>query len=225
MKPRFKIAIVEDHDYWRQTLADLIKKETKLELTIISTNGSDFIKQLEVVSHELEPEIVITDLSMPLMDGFQVSKWLQKHRPKIKVIALTLQLNLATTVQLLNAGVKGILDKNITADTLFSAIQTVLNNEFYFSMAWSDSLNGPMDSPPISELAFALLEKWNSLKENEKLFVSLCCSERSFKEIATQMNIRMDVLENIRSKIFALFQVTGRIGLVKLVIQNRLLDS
>jgi len=224
MTPRLKIAIVEDHGFWRQTLADLITNDLKLELAVTSKNGLDFIKQFEALSPELRPEMIITDLSMPIMGGLQLSKWVLQNHPHIKVIVLTQQHELATTIQLIRTGVKGFLNKNITPDILSLAINGVLRHEYYFAESWSDSQNPGRSPRPLSESAFMLLAKWNSLNEKEKLFVSQCCSERSFKEIAAQMNASMDTIEVIRSKIFSLFEVTGRIGLVTLIIQNRLLE-
>ena len=225
MTTRLKIAIVEDHDFWREALVGLITKLPKLNLVSTSTNGSDFIKQLQAASHEFHPEILVTDLSMPVMDGLELSKWLRQHHPNIKVIVMTLSVNLPATVRLLRAGVKGFLDKNITADTLSAAIDIVGKGDSYFSDSWTESLDGTLDSPPIKEAAIDLIEKWGSLCENERVFISLCGTEKSLTDIAIQMNIAQDLTKEISSKLFSLFSVAGRVELVKLVKECHLLED
>jgi DNA-binding NarL/FixJ family response regulator len=219
-----KIAIVEDHEYLRNVFIDLISKDNSLELSLILSNGAQFIDCLSATSPDSDPEIAIVDLNMPLKNGFEVANWVQENRPLIRLAVFSMSLTIGSVLYLIKAGVRAIVDKSILEDSLFPALQAIAREEFYLCVASNQLINGLWDAPKGSKEALDLIEKWTSLNQMDKQFIILSCSELHVGGIAQSMNISSATAEEMREKIYKMFRVEGRIGLVKLVMQHRLLD-
>lgn len=192
------------------------------KVVLAASNGKQFIQQITAQGPEGLPDLVISDLAMPGMDGFQVASWLYENLPGLPIIVLSLRLQLTDVVRLLKVGVKGFLDKNCESDALLDAIKAVARGEFYFSTIWGEE-NGAGNVPKINETTMAVIEKWNHLNRQERQFVMLACQDIEYREIVRQMNIRTGDLDVLKGRVFEHFGVSGRIGLVKLAVQHKII--
>src|SRR3954469_4947974 len=130
MENTIKLALVDDHVLLRNALASLINTFEQCKVIHQADNGAELIKLL---AKPPLPEIVILDLNMPVMDGYETSAWLKEHLPNVHVLMLTMYDSEMTLIRLLQAGVKGFLKKDIGPAELRFAINSVMQSGYYYS--------------------------------------------------------------------------------------------
>ena len=124
-----KVIIADDHKIFIDGLKSILSK--KIGITIIgeANNGLEIIKLLE---NDYRPDIVITDIRMPIIDGISLTKILSKDYPNIPVLALSMYDQSTDVIEMLEAGAKGYLTKVVEINELIQAIQTIVKGEYYF---------------------------------------------------------------------------------------------
>lgn len=131
-----KIAIADDHEIFREGFKLLLKNQQTLELVGEAENGREL---LEVAGLQ-QPDIVITDIKMPVMDGIEACKNIKRKFPGMHVIALSMFNEDNLIVDMLEAGAKGYLLKNTNRNELMQAAKTVYEGSTYYCMATSNKL-------------------------------------------------------------------------------------
>src|SRR5687768_2772870 len=129
-KDIIKVALTDDHVLLRNSLAILVDSFDGCRVINQSNNGIEII---DAITKGTIPDIVILDLNMPEMDGFETAKWLQKNFPQIHVLILTMYDSELSLIRLLQSGVKGILKKDVHPSELKSAIHSVMQSGVYYS--------------------------------------------------------------------------------------------
>ena len=220
-----RFAIADDHDYWRKILIDIIQKDiSDAEIVIEATNGKQLIEKLAEIGPESDdPSVVILDLSMPILNGFEVASWLYFNRPAMKIITLSLMQDERSIIRLLKHGVLGFLHKNINGPDLIAGIETVLKGELYFSAfenSQGDDLHFQLESLLKTK---DIIHKWDSLSPQAQEFVRLCCSDLRYKEMAKKMKVDINVVASLAMRVFKHFGVIDRISLVLLAYKNKLI--
>src|SRR5690242_9620881 len=117
-----KVALVDDHVLLRDALASLIENFENCHVIYQVSNGKEMIEAID--TREEKPDVVIMDLNMPEMDGYQTAKWLHRNHPGILVLMLTMYDSEIMLVRMLQTGVKGFLKKDIHPAELQFAIQS-----------------------------------------------------------------------------------------------------
>jgi DNA-binding NarL/FixJ family response regulator len=210
-----KIGIIDDHEWFRKTVTDLITIHLPdFIVTIEASNGKDFIDKLKLIEPKDLPDIVVMDINMPVMDGFETAKWLHRHYPSIKILALTLNYGDGPIIRMLALGAAGYLRKNIDAPELLSAIKSVDTQGYYYA---EDNIQQHLSSSVIVNASRIV---WDSLSGKEKEFVKQCCSEQTYQEIAVTMKINTGSLDTMRERLFSNLKVRTRIGLVIWALRN-----
>ena len=123
------LALADDHQLLRESLAVLIKGFTNCKVLYTVGNG---IELMEKIQQQGPPDVLLLDMSMPLMDGYQTALWLQQYYPAVKILMLTMHNTDVALVRLLLAGAKGFLKKDIAPAELQKAIYEVVSTGFYF---------------------------------------------------------------------------------------------
>lgn len=212
---RVKIAIVDDHLLFTGALAEMVGQIENFEVILKAENGADFMNKLSAC--EIPPDIVLLDLSMPVMDGFETLAQLQTLKHGMKIIVLTMNDDENSILRCLKLGANGYLLKNTSPQVLQNAIEVTLKKGFYHNEethnALMHSVNG--NNEETSE---------TSLKENEAWFLKLACSDLTYKEIANEMNLSPKTIDGYRDVLFRKFNVKSRVGLVLYAMQHKLLD-
>lgn len=222
-----KIGLVDDHNLFRRTLSDLItQKLENFKVIIEATNGKDLIEKIRKMDPSDLPEIIIADISMPIMDGFQITHWLKCNYPSIKVIALSMHDDEMSIIRMLRVGVDGYLLKRMDVPEMCTALQTIAGNETYYADFSESTINtfqikANQSDQLNSELLYT--EIWDSLGEKEKEFVRLCCTEITYKAMSAKMKISFGSIGSYRDKVFTTFKVKNRIALVILILKNRII--
>lgn len=203
------IVIVDDHSLIASSLEKLVNSFNNFNVLYHAKNGRDLQQKLEDFS-EL-PEIILLDLNMPVMDGFETMEWLAKNQPDIKVLVLTMEDDESKILKMLCNGAKGYLLKDIHPDKLNEALVQTLEKGYYHSEKVAETLLHSLHSDENEKPTF---------KKREIDFMKLACSEMTYKEIADKMNLSPKTIDGYRQDLFNKLDVKNRVGLVIYALKN-----
>lgn len=212
------IVIVDDHVLLRNGLAGLLKNQGHTIL-FEADNGQDFIEKLN--ASDKKPALVLLDINMPEMDGYETSRWIKTNQPKIKVLALSMYDNEAAIIRMLKNGAKGYLLKDSEPSELTNAIENILNKGFHYSELVSGKLINAIHKIDDGSEADTTMVKLN---EREIEFLKHACSEMSYKEIAEIMCVSPRTVDGYRDHLFDKLQIKTRVGLVLFAIKHKVID-
>lgn len=214
-KKTINVAITDDHVLLRNALAGLVNSFDGYTVIMEADNGKDLkakIQQRQV------PDIVLLDVNMPEMDGFETTQWLHKNYPFIKVLVLSMLSDEKTIIKMFRLGAKGYLLKNTDALELKAALDTIWSKNVYLSEYVSNKLVSGLHRG-IDEEATAV-----NLTEKEKEFLRWTCSELTYKEIAEKLNVSPRTVDDYRQALFIKLNVHSRVGLVMYAIRNGIVE-
>jgi DNA-binding NarL/FixJ family response regulator len=163
------------------------------------------------------PEVVLMDINMPIMNGYEAALWLRTHYPSVKVIALSMYDDESSIIRMLNNGAKGYLLKDSEPGELHHAIQAVITKGFYYSNTVAGRI---MHAIQDEELAMPQPVGLDELNENELQFLKWTCTELTYKEIAEQMCYSPRTIDGFRDGLFYKLKVKSRVGLVLYAIRH-----
>lgn len=210
----YKIAIVDDHTLLASSLEQLIVTFGNCKVLHISKNGKDF--QLNLVNHVEKPDIVLLDINMPVMDGFETAEWIKETQPFLKVLALSMEDDETAIIKMIHRGAKGYLLKDTPPEILKLAIEEIMSHGFYHSDLVANTLVQAFHKGShTSELG---------LKDTELQFIKLAATERTYKEIASIMNLSPKTIDGYRQDVFKRYNLKNRVGLVLFAIKNGLVE-
>ena len=206
-----KVALVDDHALLRNGLASVINNSDGYEVVFEADNGKHFI---ELLKKNKRPDIVLLDITMPEMDGFETAQWIKANQPDIKVLVLSMMDNDTSIIRMLKYGAKGYILKDSKPDVLRTALRDISEKGFYFNELVSGRLVHLANQAGDEKTRDILLS------EKETEFLKLCCTEKSYKEIADAMHITPRAVEALRSNLFEKLDTLSRVGLVMYAIRN-----
>jgi DNA-binding NarL/FixJ family response regulator len=209
---QIKIAMVDDHVLMRDALAVVIGNFDNCEVKIRASNGADLIQQIK---KSALPDVIILDINMPEMDGYETALWIKDNYPEINIIILTMYDSEIALIRLLQAGVKAFLKKDTHPKELEFAIESVVETGYYYSQNSSGKLANVFRNPTRNFSTHPVL-----LTENEISFLKLSSTELTYKEIAKQMFISPRTVDNYRDSLFEKLNVKSRVGLAMYAIKN-----
>lgn len=212
-QPRQTIILADDHILLRDALASLINRFENFKVIAVASNGTEV---LDAVKAGEIPDIIILDLNMPKMDGYEVTKWISFYHPQIKILILTMYDSDIALIRLLQEGVRGFLKKDIHPDELRNALETVVEHGYYYTNSTSGKIAALFKK---NKGETSSLQK-NTLTETEINFLKLASSDMTYKEIAMQLNLSTRVVDNYRETLFDKLGVRSRVGLAIYAIKN-----
>lgn len=209
------VAIVDDHLLFTGALADMVNQLNGYNVCFRAENGKDFIEKIQSKQYE-NPNIVLLDLNMPLMDGFETLNWIKNNNLDFKILVLSMNDDEQGIVKSLRLGANGYLLKNVSPATLESAMDSIIKDGFYHNDLISNALLHSMKNQETTIL--------DELKVNELTFLKLACTDKTYKEIAAEMNLSHKTIDGYRQSLFEKLNVKSRIGLVLFAMQHKLID-
>jgi DNA-binding NarL/FixJ family response regulator len=208
-----RIALADDHILLRDALASVVNSFEDCEITILASNGKELQEKLRPGQI---PDLVILDLNMPEMDGYETAKWLRTAFPKVLILILTMYDSEIALIQLLQAGVRGFLKKDIHPSELKFAIQSVIDTGYYYSHSATGRLVNLFRHDPLKKNFPANI----SMSRNELEFLKLASTDMTYKEIARMMSISPRTIDNYRDSLFIKLGVKSRVGLAIYAIRS-----
>lgn len=204
------IAIVDDHILIAQAIKGIIANFENFETICECENGQELIDKIK--THHVLPDIVLLDISMPVMDGFQTADWLQKNHPEVLVMVLSMQNDEQSVIKMVKNGAKSYLLKNSHPRELESALLKLVENGFYYP-EWASKII-------FSSINKTSNEALSKLTEREKEFLKYTITEKSYKEIAELMFCSPRTVESYRDNLFEKLNLKSRVGLAVYAIKN-----
>lgn len=206
------VSLVDDHVLLRNGLATVVNSFEKYEVVFEADNGRHFIQQL---AYNKRPHVVLLDISMPVMDGYETAKWMSDNAPDIKILVLSMVDKEEAIIRMLKEGVRGFILKDSRPEVLRQALDEVMEKGFFLNSVVSGKLLNMIKTEPLKEMNQIVLT------EKEKIFLTLCCTEKSYKEIADEMHIPVRAAEALRSTLFEKIHTPSRVGLVLYAIRHK----
>jgi len=204
------VALVDDHALLRSGLAGVINSFGDYKVVFEADNGKHFIEQLKKNEN---PDVVLMDITMPEMDGFETTKWIKNNAPDIKVLVLSMMDDDNSIIKMLQNGAKGYILKDSKPDVLRTALREVSEKGFFLNDIVSAKLVHMINKGETTG-------KETELSDKEKEFLKWCCTDKSYKEIAEEMHISPRAVEALRSNLFEKLDTLSRVGLAMYAIRN-----
>lgn len=209
---KIDIIIVDDHQLFSQALSNLVGLIDNFNVIKVLNNGAEVVDYFS--NKNPQPDVVLMDIQMPVMNGIDATNWLKINKPDVKVLALSMECEEETILAMLRAGAKGYLLKDIHPSMLKHAINEVHTNGFYYTETVTSTLlnaHGNVSS------------KINIvLKPRELEFLKHACTEMTYKEIAGEMCLSPKTVENYRESVFEKLEARTRIGIVLYAIKHKI---
>lgn len=210
---QFKIILVDDHVLLRDALAGLINSFSECTVIAVAGNGAELIKEIE---EGRLPDLVVLDLNMPVMDGYETAKWLQEYHPDIRVLTLTMFDSEIALIRLLQIGVRGFLKKDIHPSELKAALISVGREGYYYSHNTTGKLASLFHKNHTNNSS---IEK-SILNPVEIEFLKMASTDMTYKEIAQKMNMTPRAIDGYRDTLFDKLEVKSRVGLAIYAVKN-----
>lgn len=209
-----RIVLADDHEIFRDGFRVMIKKQSNIEIAGEAGDGVELIKQVEL----LQPDVVITDIKMPRLDGIEATKILTKKFPHIGIISLSMFDEENLIIDMLEAGAKGYLLKNAHKNEIIAAVESVHRNQTYYCNHTSRKL-----TKMIAESSFNPNRHVQpDFSESEIRVMRFICQELSNKEIAMHLKLSVRTIEGYRERIQVKINAHNVVGIVVYAIKNRI---
>jgi DNA-binding NarL/FixJ family response regulator len=209
----YNVILVDDHVLLRDALASLINTFDECHVMNVAGNGKELVDE---IANGHIPCLVLLDLNMPVMDGYETAKWLRDNHPQIGVLILTMYDSEIALIRLLQLGVKGFLKKDVNPDELKAALLSVANGDYHYSHGVTGRLvtlfqtnhdnNSSLDNAILNDM--------------EIDFLKLASTDMTYKEIADIMKQTPRMIDNHRDSLFIKLNVKSRVGLAIYAIKN-----
>jgi len=218
MTNKIKIALVDDEHLFLEGLSGLFKSNKKVSIVLTSTDGHTFMKELYRLSDSLFPEIIIVDICMQPMDGFELVEHLKNKHPNLKIIVLSSHYRAAMLGHMIKLGISAFLPKNATQKLLFEAIENVYNTGVFFTNNDHEMLSQYVKSKSQN----IYFHSKDDLSKREIEVLQLICAENTNQEIANKLFISKRTVESHRLRLQEKIGTKNTVGLVVYAICNEI---
>jgi|SRR5665213_2719831 len=202
------IILAEDHELLRDGFASLIEKCPQINLVAEASNG----EQLVQLTEKWQPDVVLTDILMPVMDGIEATRQISKKFPDIGIIAYSMFNEEYLLNDMLDAGAIGYLIKNASKEELIAAINSVYKHKTFFCRDTTMKL-----------AKLKATNNENKLTEKEREVILFICWGMSNKEMADKYNLSVRTIEGYREKIMEKIKINKIAPLVVYAIVNKII--
>ncbi len=211
---QINLLIADDHTMFLQGIISLLEQEPNITVIDKAVNG---IEALEIIKKGVI-DFIILDISMPEMDGIELSKILKKQHPNVKILIVSTHSNVMIVSRLIRIGVNGYLLKNAAKEELLKAINTIASGENYFAEELEEKHLS--NSSKIEKQVSNLTE----LSSREKEILVLIAHEYNTAEIAEKTFISLNTVNTHRRNLLSKLNAKNTAGLVKYAVENGLVD-
>jgi len=209
------LVLVDDHKIVRRGLSLLFNDDANISVVGEANNGEE---ALELIDNIL-PDVVLTDITMPIMNGIQLIKQLSKKHPQIKVVVLSMHLDHDYVVSAMSAGAKGYVSKDAEGEDIIKAIHKVNNGEVFLTESISHLL------------AMGVINKKNAkpkkkpkanLTVREQEILTQIAKGSSSKEVASELNISLRTVNVHKYNIMKKLDAPNSVSLIRIAIARKL---
>jgi DNA-binding NarL/FixJ family response regulator len=209
-----KIIIADDHPLCLSGFKRMLDSPG-FELLAEAGNGEELVQ----LSIKLKPDIVITDIKMPRMNGIEATRQIIKELPTIGVIAISVIDEYNLIMDMIDAGAKGYLLKSVHPDEIMAAVHSVHNGEIYYCKETTSHMVKMLARQDYKAMQEDAISQFSEIEINT---IKLICRGDSNKEIATNLNLKKRKIEWHRQQIMQKLGVKNTAGITIFAIKNKL---
>lgn len=211
------ILLVDDHAMFLDGLQLMLGSNKKIAIEGVCHNGKealDFLKKGKSI------DLILMDINMPIMNGYETSIELAQHYPNIKIIALSMYVEHTNIKKMLEAGVHGYVYKNADSMTLLSAIDTVMKDDYFIEEEAAYILREYLSKKKDERKGYHKFKKFE-LTKREKEIVKLIINGLTNQEIATTLFVSNRTIDTHRKNVLSKLGLKNTATLVKYAIDNK----
>jgi len=213
---KIRVLLVDDHPLVLDGISARLEGEDSLEVVGMANDGK---QALELAAKE-KPDVVLMDVSMPVMNGFEATERFRAEQPDIKVLILSMHDDREYIVKLIKCGAAGYVLKDVSSSELIAAIETIHRGGTYFSSGASQALFSQFEQ----EQAAPAPVQQEALTGRETDVLKLVAEGNSNKAIARELDISVRTVETHRQNIKNKLDIHTAAGLTRYAIENNLVD-
>lgn len=214
------VIIADDHVLYRAGVITALSSKKDIKIIAEADNGSHLLNLLKGI----QPNVILLDIQMPIMDGIATLPEIKKLYPDIKIIMLTMMDDQSMITKLMELGANSYLTKTSDSEIIYEAIKTCHEQEFYFNSLTNKALlNNLRQKTPLNSIK--LQQEDATLSEKEIKVLRLMCEEKSTREIAEMVELSPRTIEAIRDKLKTKTGAKSTAGLIMFAVKNKLLDE
>jgi len=215
-----KVIIADDHVLYRAGVKTALSSKKDMKVIAEADNGSHLLMLLKAI----QPDVILLDIQMPIMDGIAALSEIKRLYPAIKVIMLTMMDDHSMITKLMELGANSYLTKTSDSEIIYEAIKTCHEQEYYFNSLTNKALlsNLRQKNPSLPQ---KLVPEDAKLSEKEITVLKLMCEEKSTREIAEAVELSPRTVEAIRDKLKVKTGSKSTAGLIMYAVKHKLLDE
>src|SRR6478735_9109332 len=214
------VIICDDHVLYRAGVKAALSSKKDIKVIAEADNGSHLLNLLKAI----QPDVILLDIQMPIMDGIATLPELKKLYPNIRIIMLTFMEDNSMITKLMELGANSYLAKTSDSEIIYEAIKTCYDQEYYFNSltnkALLTNLKQRQDVTPQK-----MMQQEAHLNDKEMLILKLMCEEKSTKEIADLVDLSPRTVEAIRDKLKVKTGAKSTAGLIMYAVKNNILND
>lgn len=213
---KIRILLAEDHTIVRKGIRSLLDNEPAFEVVGEAENGRDAVRKAEL----LQPDIVLMDHTMPLLNGLEALRQIKKILPAIRVVILTMHTNEEYVFQFLQAGAEGYLVKQTAPTDLVEAIRAVYAGQSFLS----PTISRTVIDEYVRHASSSKVDSLDKLTDREREVLQLLAESRTANEIAAQLNISVKTVGVHRMNLMQKLEISNATELIKFALRKGIIN-
>lgn len=218
---KIKIILVDDHYIVRNGIRALFDDVDEIEVIGEASNGIEAISKVS----ELHPDIAILDISMPQMNGLDAAEIIHNQYPETKTLIMSMHDNKEYILRSLEVGADGYLLKDSSKEEIIKAIKTVSEGEKYYSGSVSGILVSGYMNVIANPAGIDFEKKKSIISKQEKSILAHLIHGRNSREIAEELTLSVRTVDNHRARMMKKLGVKNAVELVKMAMEEKLLED
>jgi two-component system, NarL family, response regulator DegU len=210
---KLRILITDDHTLFRKGMMILVRAFKEVGSVHEASNGKEALEELSKNPYD----IILLDLDMPVMDGWEASKKIISKHPEVKIIMISMHDELQIISDLIEIGVHSYLLKNAEPEEVHKAILSVINNDFYYNQLVSKALHKKIQKDGINN---SDVPSRGDVSPRETEVLQLICQELTMKEIGEKLFLSEQTIHTHRKNLMKKTKAKNAVGLVKFAFQH-----
>lgn len=209
-----KAVVVDDHAMMRDGLVRILNSDNNISVVGQAANGKLLLELLE--NAEELPDVILLDISMPVMNGYETMKAIRRKWKNLKVLTISMYKNDFSIIKMIINGADGYLYKGRGGDELISAVKQIHTvGKYYDDIAIQDI---ERDTQRLRKLI-------PTLSKREIEILALCAKEMTYKDMAIELAVSPRTIESHRERLFDKLQVKTRVGLALFAIVSGIAED